>query len=229
MQLYATVNDIKTEVEALYRNATGKAQLTAVEADIVYSSIVDAYQLVLMEYGVATLKFVEEEFSVATVAGTNYIDLEEYVYRVISGSVRIKAERTLLGLVDEEQIFSVDPGDEIVSEPTSYAYMSSGDPNIMRLRLYPVPNQAYTITMKVLKLPTDTITNFPTTLSSAIKNKSKALCCVGLGIGSYKQGFDDLYEEILEKFKDGYLNDGPIHVGRTYIATPNQNIQGRAS
>ena len=229
MRLYNTVNDIKTEIEALYRNTTGRNQLTAVETDIVYSSIVDAYQLVLLEYGVHTLKFVEEEFTVDTVAGQNYFDLEEYVYRIISGSVRINSERTMLNLIDEEQIFNYDPGDEIVSKPTSYAYMSSGDPNIMRVRLYPIPDQVYSIKMKVMKLPVDDITEFPTTLASAIKNKSKALCCVALGLAGLKVGFDALYEETLEKFKDGYLNDGPIHVRRSFIHVPNQNIQGRIS
>ena len=135
MQTYNTVNDIQTEVEALYKNITGKPNLSAVEVDIVRSSIVDAYQFAILEYGVDTFAFQEQAVTHDTMAGTNYIDLDEYVYKVINGSVRIASEMSMLGIIDENAIFQNDPDLSVTGTPTHYAYMNSTDPNIIRLRL----------------------------------------------------------------------------------------------
>ena len=218
MQTYTNKNAIKTEVEALYRNVTGKG-LSAVETDIVYSSIVDAYQFVIMEYGIETFKFQEQSQSVETTFGTNYVDLTEYVYKVVNGSVRIPSENHPLSLIDEVSIFQTDPDASITGVPTNYAYTNSDDPNVVRLTLWPIPDGAYTINLDTLMFPTDVITNFPTYLQSAIKNKAKGLAVMGLGIGQFKPQFDAVYEEIIAKVKDGYNNDGPRHVGRQRIVS----------
>lgn len=229
MRLYNTVDDIKSEMEILYRNMTGKPSFTAGEADIVYSSIVDSYQIVLQEYGVANFRFQEQDIVVSTVPERNYVDLEEYVYKVVSGSVRIPAQDVTLSLIDEVAIYQHDPRDEERGEPTSYAYKNSGDPNVMRLRLYPTPAQVYVIHLKVLQLPTDIITNFPTQLMSAIKNKAKSLSCLGLGLPQLRAPFDSEYESSLAQIKDGYDNDGPKHISRSYIQVPRRSIEGRIS
>ena len=219
MQNYYTVNDIKTETEALVRNITGKEKLTAVEVDIVYSSIIDAYQYAIQEYGVDTFMFHQASETQATTSGTSYIELTEYVYKVVSGSVRIKAENQTLSLIDELAIFQTDPNLDETGCPTHYAYTNSDDPNIVRLSLWPLPDAAYSIEMKVLKFPTDVLTNFPTHLQSAIKNKAKGLAVMGLGLGQLKPQFDSAYEEIMAKIKDGYNDDGPRHIGRRRIVS----------
>ena len=229
MRLYNTVNDIQNEMAILYRNLAGKDQFTAGEVDIVQSSIIDAYQIAIREYGITSFRFQEEDVTEATTSGTNYIDLDEYIYRVVPGSVRIPASGQQLGLIDEVAIFQRDPEAQETGEPTAYAYQNSGDPNVMRLRLYPTPDAAYTIYMKVLKYPTDVITNFPTDLMAAIKNKAKALSCLGLGVVQYKAGFDHEYEKAIAQLKDGYDFDGPKHVQRTHIVTPHRSIQSRIS
>lgn len=227
MQTYNTVNDIKVEVEALYKNVTGRANLSAVEADIVQNSIVDAYQFALLEYGVDTFAFQEQAVTGDTTAGTNYIDLDEYVYKVINGSVRIESEQSLLGVIDENAIFQNDPDLSVTGVPTHYAYMNSTDPNIIRLRLWPEPDAVYTIALKVLKYPTDTITNFPTHLMSAIKNKAKSLSCLGLGMPQLVEPFNRAYEEIMAKVKDGYHNSSARHVGRSYIPSFQRGVESR--
>jgi len=229
MRLYNNVNDIKTEMEILYRNITGKPSFTAGEADIVYSSIIDSYQMVISEYGVSNFRFQEEDITATTVANQNYVDLDEYVYKVVSGSVRIPLRNVTLSLIDEVAIFQHDPGDDESGEPTSYAYKNSGSPNIMRLRLYPTPTTAYVIHLKVLKYPTDAITNFPADLMMAIKNKAKELSCLGLGLVQFMTRFEDKYEESIAKVKDGYNNDGPKHVSRSCIQIPRRSIEGRIS
>lgn len=227
MQTYYTVNSITTELEALYTNVTGRKQLSAIEADIVNGCIIDAYQFVLLEYGVANFKFHEEDIEVDTDVDQNFVDLDEYVFRVVPGTMRIPAENARLGLIDEPAIYAADPNLEQTSLPTSYAYMNSTDPNILRLLLWPVPDQVYTIKLKGLKYPTDTITNFPTSLQSAIKFKAKALACMSLGITQHQIPFNATYEEIMAKIKDGYEGGGPIHVGRTYVPPVGRSVESR--
>jgi hypothetical protein len=214
-------------MEILYKNLSGKPSLTAGEADIVYSAIVDAYQKVIQEYGVANFRFQVEDVTVDTTSGTNYVDLDEYVYKVVSGSVRIPAEDTNLALIDEVSIFQHDPRAELTDVPTSYAYKNSGDPNIMRLRLYPTPNAVFTIYLQVLKFPSDAMTNFPTELMAAIKNKAKSLSCLGLGLAQYQVAFDREYEKSIAQIKDGYSSDGPIHVKRSFIKIPHRSVESR--
>jgi hypothetical protein len=227
MRLYNTVNDILSETLQLYRNVTGRQTMTAVETDIVLSSVIDAYQLVLLEYGVATFTFHEQTFEIDTVPGQDFVDLEEFVFRVVTGTVRIIDRTTSLGLIDEEKIYQADPGADADGIPYAYAYTGSDDPNVMRLTLWPIPDQAYTLTMKVLKLPTDTITNFPTTLMSAIKNKAKELAVVSLGMPQLKGSFRALYEEVIAKIKDGYDGDGPRHVQRRQFTESYRSIEER--
>jgi hypothetical protein len=193
----------------------------------VYSSIIDAYQFALLEYGVDTFKFQEQSVTEDTTSGTNYIDLDEYIYKVVNGSVRIPSEDAPLGLIDESVIFQRDPDLSETGTPTHYAYMNSTDSNIIRLRLWPEPNATYTIYMNVLKYPEDTITEFPTYLMSAIKNKAKALSCLGLGMVHLEPAFNRAYEDIILKIKDGYNNTSARHVGRSYIPVFNPSIEGR--
>lgn len=227
MQTYNTVNDIQVEVEALYKNITGRPNLSAVEVDIVKNSIIDAYQFAILEYGVETFAFMEQAVTHDTTSGTNYIDLDEYVFKVVNGSVRIEDEKSFLGLIDEVTIFQNDPDLSVTGVPTHYAYMNSTDPNIIRLRLWPEPDDTYTISLKVLKYPTDVITNFPTHLMSAIKNKAKELSCIGLGMPQQAPGFEKMYENIIAKVKDGYHNDSPRHVGRSYIPSFQVGLESR--
>ena len=83
MRLYNTVNSIRSEMETLYRNITGKHSFTAGEADIVNGAIVDAYQKVITEYGVTDFRFHKQDITKTTTSGTNYVDLDEYVYRIV--------------------------------------------------------------------------------------------------------------------------------------------------
>jgi len=214
MQTYATVNSIRTETEALFRNITGKKAFTAVEGDIVNSAIVDAYQFALLEYGISTFKFHEEADTIDTVADQTYVDLDEYVFKVVNGTVRIPAQNQLLGLINEVEIFQADPALETTGIPQAYAYTNSSDPNVVRLALWPTPDAVYTIYLKQLVYPTDVMTNFPIALQSAIKNKAKGLAVMGLGLGQLKPQFDNAYEEIIAKVKDGFNYEGPRHIPR---------------
>ena len=215
MQTYNSVNVIVTEIEALFRNVTGRNTFLSLDRDIVQNAIIDAYQFVMLEYGVSTFKFIEEADTIDTTAGTSYIDLDEYVFKVVSGSVRIPAHEQLMGLIDEIAIFQSDPDLSATGIPTSYAYTASGDPNKIRLALYPIPDATYTIYLTQMKYPTDSITNFPTWLQSAIKYKAKALSCQGLGnLVHLKTGFNQDYEDVITKIKDGFNYDGPRHIGR---------------
>lgn len=224
MRTYNTVNDIKSETEALFQSATGKRSLSASQMDIVYSSIVDSFQLVLMEYGVERFRFQEEDDTLTTTSGTAYVDLDEYVYHIKGGTVRIPSQNQMLSLIDERDIFRRDPNLEETGVPTHYYYDTSDDPNIIRMALWPTPDAAYSISLVTLKFPADTITEFPVVLNMAIKSKAKELACIGLGMASYSAQFRGIYEEAIAKVKDGYENDGPRHVGRRISAQAGRPI-----
>lgn len=228
MRIYNTVNDVLNETRTLHRNLTGKEQLTAAEDDIVNSAIVDSYQQVLLEHGIEDFKFHEQDFTVTCVAGTNYVELDEYMFRIVPGSMRIPSEEQMLTLLNEAEIFDIDPNDEQTGLPTVFAYKNSGDPNVVRVRLYPNPDQAYVVAGKGLQLPTDVITNFPTHLMGPIKNKAKELSAVGLGLFNAAIPFRAIYEEQMAKIKSIY-NDSPQHVARTFIRTRRRSIENRVS
>jgi len=227
MRLYNTTNDIKTELEILYKNVTGRPNLTAIETDIIYSSIVDAMQYVLLEYGVETFKFQEQTIEVDTTSGTNYIDLDTYVYKVLAGTVRITAEDHILSVIDETQVYAVDPDLSETGLPDTYSFLNSGTLNVMRLLLYPTPDAVYTVTLNVLQYPEDELTEFPSNLMSAIKNKTKELAVLGLGMPQLQSGFRNAYEDIIAKIKDGYNDNSPKHIGRTYLVSNTRSIEGR--
>lgn len=227
MRDYNTVNEIVSEIQQLHRNVTGRTDLAALERDIVQSAIIDAYQFVLLEYGIARFRFDEVEVELTTVGNQNYLDLDEYIYGVKGGSVRIPAERVNLSIIEEAKIFNVDPGADYDGIPYAYAYGSSGDPNVLRLIFYPIPDSTYTIKLKAYKYPENTITEFPADLMSAIKYKSKSLAFLGLGLGQFQAGFEREYEKIVMKIKDGYHGDEPKHVQKRQFDVPRRSIEGR--
>jgi hypothetical protein len=229
MRITSTINDIVTEVQALYKNLTGRTPLSAIEGDIVQQSIIDALQIVLLEYGVDTFKFHESATTVNTVAAQAYIDLPANAYKVVNGSVRIAASGSLLSLMDETTIFQTDPEATTTGRPTHYAYTAASNINLVRLALWPIPDTVYTITMLVLSYPADTLASFPAALQSAIKFKAKSLSCLGLGIVSVKIGFDQEYESLMAKLKDGYEFEGPRHVGRSISISAGRTPEERIS
>ena len=229
MRSYNTVNEIVSEIQQLLRNVTGRQELAAMERDVIQSAIIDAYQFVLLEYGITRFRFDEVETTLTTVADQNYVDLDEYIYGVKGGSVRIPSERVNLGIIDEAKIYNVDPGADYTGIPYAYAYGSSGDPNVLRVILYPIPDAVYTINLKAYKYPTDVMTEFPIDLMSAIKNKSKSLACLGLGLPQLQPGFDRAYEAMIERIKDGYDGDEPKHVQKRQFDVPRRSIEGRIS
>jgi hypothetical protein len=224
---YNTVNEIVSEIQQLHRNVTGRSELAALERDIIQSAIIDAYQFVLLEYGVARFRFDEIEIEMTTVAAQNYVDLDEFVYGLKGGSVRIPDERNSLGIIDEAKIFLVDPGADSDGIPYAYAYGSSGDPNILRVIFYPIPDAVYTIKAKAYKYPENEITEFPAELMSAIKYKSKSLAFLGLGLSQLQPGFERAYEQIVAKVKDGYDGDEAKHIQKREFDIPRRSIEGR--
>lgn len=230
MRTYNTVKQLIAEMDQLYRNTTGMAGLNAEEVDIVRASIIDAYQLVLLEYGMEDFRFHTELLEVNTVADQNYIDLDKYVFRVDQGTVLIKSEGQNLNLINEREVYAQDPEVNTTGVPTGYAYASSDDPDTVRLILWPIPEKVYTVQMRVYKYPSDTMTEFPTALASAIRHKTKALSCLNLGSLAHLEGsFERMYESIITKIKDSYTDNGPKHVQRLVYTPKIQSIEGRIS
>ena len=236
MELYTTANSIVTEMEAAYRNVTGKAGFSAGDIDIVNSSIMDAMQIVMLEYGLEDFKFYRKDISVDTVADTAYIDIEQFAFRVCPGTVRIPDKDKMLSLVDEESVFAVDPDLSQTGEPESYMYMAPSDIDTIRLRLWPTPDAVYTLKMSVMVPPTFAIENgransfdaFPAIVQSAIKYKAKALAAIQLGtLAALAGSMDAAYNEIITKIKGGYRHNGPLSISMCQYNRPHRGIQSR--
>ena len=213
MESYSSVNDIKTEVEALFRNVTGRYPLTAVEYDIVAGAIVDALQVVTLEYGMEDFRFRQDEIELSVTAGTNYVNLPEYAFKIVPGSMRIASKSVILSPIEEEHVFTADPDLSATGIPSGYYFMAQDDINIIKVGLWPNPSESLTINAKVHMYPAETISSLPASLNMAIKLKAKALACLGLGIINAKQAFENEYESIIEKIKDSYDPGVPKHVG----------------
>lgn len=224
---YNTINQIKLEIEALYKNLSGKFPMTAMECDIVYGAITDAFQWVFMEYGLPRFKFKEEAITRDTTASQAYVDLPSYSLRIINGTVRIAAEDTLLSLIDEEMISQIDPNADETGRPTSYAYIPSGDPNVVRMGLWPTPDATYTIAMSVLQLPADDIQSFPIVLNAPIKLKAKELALLSLGLGNRTQEFAAAYERTITAIKETVSENVPKHVGIRVTEDRGYSMEGR--
>jgi hypothetical protein len=228
MRTYRTPNEIRSELEAAWRNVTGRESFTADEADVVLNAIIDSYQLCLDEYGVDGFKFHKTEIDVDTTAGQAYIDLDQYVYRIMPGTVHIESEELILAPSDEASIIAADPEWSQSGPPEVYVYQPSDDPDTMRLGLWPVPDGVYTIKLWGLKYPADALTNFPSFLVVAIKNKAKELACIALPMQQLADGFRRIYEEAIAKVKNGY-NEVPTHIGRSITISPVRSIESRIS
>jgi hypothetical protein len=236
MSLYTTASSIKVELEATYKNLTGKPCFSAAEADIVNSSILDAIQEVMLEYGISDFQFIRDDITQDTISGQAYVDLTSGIFRVVSGSVRIPAYDQALSVSDEEAIFAADPDLSESGLPQTYTLMASDDPDVLRLRLWPAPDAVYTIYMTVMKIPTLSLTNnaavgianMPQMVQSAIKYKAKALACMQLGSMAALSGpLTMQYESIITKIKNGYRHDGPLHIQRISYGSSSRSIESR--
>lgn len=215
MRNQTTINEIESEFEALYRNVTGRGSLSAIEFDTVRASIIDAMQMVTLEYGIEPFRFHRIAQTTETTANQSYVDLLDHTYRVVSGTVRITSSDTFLSMIDEKAIFISDPDLSETGTPEFYAYgTNESNPDSLRLSLWPIPDNSYTLSLDTLRYPEEDLDSFPAALGFAIKLKAKSLSCSSLGLSANANNFEAHYSEVINKIKDGYSTETPKHVGR---------------
>ena len=211
-----TIAQIQDTITVLFRNMTGKSNPTYLERTIIQNSCNEAMQQLVTERGVEAWHFLRTRINVTTAAAQAYVDIDEDVVKIVTGSVTIPDEQYNLGLSSLEWIRSIDPEAEDDGIPAIYALISSGDPDVTRLQLYPIPDAAYVIYMDVEKLVSaDGNTEFPTWYTGPITDLATSIMMRRLGFGN-PMLYYDAYMNSLYNIVDNLNGDGPIGVQKSH-------------
>ena len=222
-----TFAQIADTITVLFRNMTGKSNPTYLERGIIENSVNEALQQICMERGTAW-NFLRTSATLTTVADQAYVDLASDVFNVVAGSVRLPAEETRLSWTTLEGIRNINPGNDETGQPFFYAFISSGDPDYMRLQLYPIPDAVFTIHLDVDTLVAeDTNTSLPSWFVGLITDLATSVAMRRLGFGN-PTIYQGHFENTLQNLRDVESGDGAIMVTKTNPYYVPYQIQRRA-
>ena len=195
-----------------------------ITSDAINAAMVD----ICMDYGISRWRFLQAADTEDTTAGTSYVDLDENIFNIISGTVRIAAENVTLSVWDLEAIYQVDPDADQTGVPKMYALDSSGTAGIIRMQLWPIPNNIYTVAFVAEKImDEDSVSSFPPWLHTALKDRSMQLALRDLGFFQEAVVYGFSYQERLKMAKDSQGTDAPMVIGRAG-AIIRDTLQSRA-
>ena len=183
---------------------------------------------ICMDYGISRWRFLQAADTEDTTADTSYVDLDENIFNIISGTVRIASENATLAVWDLEAIYQVDPDANETGRPQMYALDSSGTAGIIRMQLWPIPDAVYTIAFVAEKImDEDSVSSFPPWLHTALKDRSMQLALRDLGFFQEAVVYGLSYQERLKMAKDSQGTDVPMVI-RRMGAVISDNLQSRA-
>ncbi len=217
-----TTATIKTRIETLFKRVAGRAAEN-IEKDLIEDAVNMALIDMCTDYGVDRIRLMKNELTVDTVADQEYVDIIDLtatktysILNVMAGTVRIEAERQNLRITDMETIFSSDPEKSIKDIPAYYAPTRiHGTPEGMRLYLWPIPPQVYTIdyTASII-VDDDSTADFPTFLMPALKDKATENAMRDLGFPNVAFDYAQSYENRLKDIESLANSDAPLMIGR---------------
>lgn len=221
-----TRSEVADAIVVLFRNVTGRTNPTAAEKNIIEDAVEEAVYQLTTEPGIGPLRFIRTDVTVNTVAGQSYVDLPEGAITVVSGTVRITEQGAPLFITSTEWIHSVDPEGDASGLPAAYAITNSGDPDVIRLALYPTPDSIYEIALQTEDL-LDADDEFPSWIAGPLTDLSTAIAMRRLSFGA-PVTYEYAYEKGLSRIKDKQGYDGPLHINRSfdYVIT---DLQRRAN
>ncbi len=223
------VADIKVKIEVLVRRLSGKTNLTYDERQIVSDAINEAMQDICIDRGISRWRFLQTADTEDTTAGTAYVDLDENIFNVISGTVRIASEGKTLSVASIEYIYSTDPKQDSQSCPDYYAFDSSGTPETIRLIFKPIPNAVYTISFIAESIvDEDGISSFPAWMHGAIIDLSTSIALRRLGLGD-PAFYKNEYRERKQNAKESQGGDSAQHINRVNTIPPEYPLQNRTN
>jgi hypothetical protein len=217
------------DIKVLFRNITGRKNPTFQEVELIRSSVNEALQRIGTKAVGRPYRFLNKEVSKATTAGTDYIDLEADILNIHQGTVRITSEDTMLCEASLPLVKQIDVGDDFSqSVPLLYALDSAdAGPNYIRMRLFPTPDAAYTVTMTTTKiLGAEGIGNIPSYMTGTLLDLSTAIAMRRVGFGDPRL-YQHSGEQSLKELSIIEGTDGPYYARRRYIPYYD-NLQSRS-
>ena len=206
---------IQTKIITLFRRLAGTSP-TGNEKTIISDAINEALQKACLDSGVSRWRFIQSDCTATTTSGTEYVDLDENVFNVISGTVRIEGDSANLYESELEALYSSDPGRESTGRPLYYAVDASSDAETIRLRLSPIPDDAYTLDFVAETLiDEDSVSSFPAWMHSMIIDLATSISLKRLALGDPEYYYAK-YKEARADAKASQGTDGPQHVRRVH-------------
>ncbi len=225
-----SVPDLRRRIERVYLRLTGQESVMAEDRLIITDGINRAIIDLSTDRGFDELKFIMSDTTVSTVANQNWVDLGSGVIGVISGTLRIKAERRLLTRIDL-QMFTASDVEEIGNgTPGFYALDQGASAGLLRLRLRPTPNQVFTIDLKVQTIPDeDSISTIPGWMHHVLQSLATSIALEALGMPVEAIPFRESYERSVKNVREQQRGDsGPQHVQVRTVDVRGPDIQSRA-
>jgi hypothetical protein len=217
---------IKIKIEVLARRLSGQ-NLTYDERQIVSDAINEALQQICVDRGVSRWRFLQTADTEDTTASTAYVDLDENIYNVISGTVRIASEDKTLEVASIEHIYSTDPDQDDESCPDYYAFDNSTDPETIRLIFKPIPDAVYTISFIAESIvDEDAVTSFPAWMHGMVIDLATSIALRRLALGDPEYYYRK-YRERRNDAKESQGHDGPQYINRVNYPPPDLPLQSR--
>jgi hypothetical protein len=223
-----TKSEITDGIEVLIRRLSGRETLTYLEKKILDNALNAAMQDLCLDRGISRWRFIQTSDTEDTTANTAYIDLDENIFNVINGTVRIEAENITLSPMSLEYNYSSDPDQNDTGMPQLYCLDSSGDAETMRMRLKPTPDAVFTISFVGESVPDkDSISSFPAWTHACLKDKATENALRDLGFFNESVPFARSYEKRKQDNKASQGTDTPIHINRVGYVSSGRGIQSR--
>lgn len=219
---------IKVKIEVLVRRLSG-ANLTYDERQIVSDAINEALQQICLDRGVSRWRFLQSADTEDTTASTAYVDLDENIYNVISGTVRIASEDKNLEYASLEYIYSTDPNQDDEASPDYYSFDNSTDPETIRMIFKPIPDGAYTVSFIAESIvDEDGIASFPAWMHGMVIDLSTSIALRRLGLGD-PDYYYRAYRDRRNDAKASQGHDGPQYINRVNYLPPEYPLQSRTN
>ena len=217
-------------IVVLYRNTTGRENPSLREKQLMDQAVNEALQKISWHKYGSRLRFLETDISVTTTSGTDYVDLDVDTLYIISGTVIMDAEDRILMEATPEIKQRWDAGTDFSGRPEWYGFeASSSGANYIRMKLWPTPDDTYTITMKGNKIISeDGITEIPNYMHGPLLDMATYIAMKRIGFGNpglYKSEA----EEAIQDISSQEASDGPIHIPRGAGYVYAQRLQARSN
>lgn len=224
----ATKATIKRNIESIAKRALNVASLTQDDSLIISDCINLAMQDLCQQRGISNWRFLTRPLVATTTPNVNYVDLTPNVHRVKDGTVRLVGEDVSMIHVSTEWIADRTTSNMATGVPTHYAFVQSGDPETLRMRLWPTPDAAYNISYEgEMVVEQDGVSAFPSWLHGLVAAQAIVLALEAFGLPQLAALYERRYEERLQNAYNSERGTGPIHIRRVAEFIPKRDIQDR--